>query len=186
MGRYTVNFKCHSTGHCCTEVVCLPTPWDVIRIARETGESPDDFLEFLTAEEISDVEDDDPTWLEAGEERFMMALKRGKRGCYFLDKKTGYCGIYESRPILCRLFPFKLEETKDGEFKGFSLHTDVGCPRHRDGQMDTGPLYELYLDDKSHHEDYDSLVEVFNERDYPGKRPEDFVAMFLPGVVRAH
>jgi len=34
MGRHTVNFTCHSTGHCCKDVICLPTPWDVICITR--------------------------------------------------------------------------------------------------------------------------------------------------------
>ena len=90
MGRYTVNFKCHSTGHCCRDVVCLPTPWDVVRIARETGDDPERFLEFLTEDEIAEVEDDDPTWLVAGGERYMMALRRGDDGCHFLDQSSGY------------------------------------------------------------------------------------------------
>ena len=111
-----------------------------------------------------------------------MALKRGKKGCHFLDKKTRYCSIYESRPILCRLYPFKLDEFRDGSFKGFSLHKDVGCPKHRDGKVDTIPLYELYLDDSIHQRDYNDLVEVFNSRDYEGKAPEDFIKMFVEFV----
>jgi len=182
LGRHTVNFRCHSCGHCCTDVVCLPTPWDVIRIHRQTGEHPENFLEFLSEEEISGVEDDDPTWLYVGEERYMMALRRGNSGCYFLHRKTKHCTIYESRPILCRLYPFKLQESRKGVFKGFSLHDDVGCPKNRDGVVDTAPLYELYLEDKGHHEDYDSLVEAFNARQYTGKCPEDFITLFMtPG-----
>jgi len=52
MGRKTVHFNCHSCGHCCTEVVCLPTPDDVRRIIAKTGEIPSKFLEFLTPEEL--------------------------------------------------------------------------------------------------------------------------------------
>lgn len=26
--------------------------------------------------------------------------------CRFLDSKTGQCGVYESRPLVCRTFPF--------------------------------------------------------------------------------
>ena len=179
MGRHTVKFKCHSCGHCCTDVICLPSPWDVIRMVREVGESPYKFLEFIEPDDIDGVEDDDPTWLEVGEERYMMALKRGKKGCHFLDKKTKFCTIYESRPLLCRLFPFKLEESRTGEFKGFTLHNDVGCPRNRDGVVDTEPLYEIYREDSKHHKDYDALVEAFNEMDYPDKKPEDFIATFI-------
>jgi Fe-S-cluster containining protein len=179
MGRLVVNFKCHHTGHCCTEVVCLPTPWDVIRIVRETRQAPEAFLEFITPEEITGVAKNDPAWLRVDGEKYMMALRRHGERCHFLDKKTRFCTIYEHRPILCRLYPFKLMETRDGELKGFCLHSDVGCPRHRDGAVDTKPLYDLYLDDRSHHEDYNALVEVFNRKEYAGKRPEDFVEMFV-------
>lgn len=182
MGKDYVKFNCHSCVHCCTEVVCLPTPWDVERIVRETGEKPKDFLEFLTPEEIEGVDDDDPTWLEVDDEKYMMALKRGKRGCYFLNKKTRLCGIYESRPLLCRLYPFKLDESKKGKYKGFSLHKDVGCPKHTDGKVATAPLYEIYLEDSEHHEDYDDLVKIFNRKEYENKRPMDFVKMFLDGI----
>lgn len=179
MGRNTVSFRCHSTGHCCTDVVCLPTPWDVIRIHRQTGEHPLDFLEFLDEDEISGVDDDDPTWLYVGEHRYMMALRRGATGCFFLHRETRHCTIYEARPILCRLYPFKLQESRKGEFKGFTLHSDVGCPRNRDGVVDTAPLYELYKEDSGHHEDYDILVEAFNARHYAGKKPEDFIEIFM-------
>ena len=95
MGKLSVAFRCVSCGHCCTDVVCLPTPFDVRRIALETGEDPYDFVEFLSPEEIEDVPKSDPTWLECDDDRYLMALRRhekpGKRrhnGCYFLDQKT--------------------------------------------------------------------------------------------------
>jgi len=179
MGRDTVQFSCHHTGHCCTDVVCLPTPWDVIRIVREEGANPYEFLEFLTADELTGVTKGDPTWLKVGKVKFMMALKRGPKGCFFLNKKTRYCSIYEARPILCRLYPFRLEQFRDGSYKAFSLHNDVGCPKHRDGTVDAKPLYDLYLDDSGHQQDYQDLVAVFNHREYDGKRPEDFIEMFV-------
>lgn len=179
MGKDTVRFSCHHCGHCCTEVVCLPTPWDVVRIVKNTGKDPLDFLEFLTPEEIEDVDETDPTWLYCGDERFLMALRRDHKGCFFLDKQTRYCTIYESRPILCRLYPFKLEESREGKFKGFSLHTDVGCPRNQDGVYQTKPLYDLYLDDRGHQDDYEDMVRVFNKRKEADKKPEDFIEMFV-------
>ena len=165
MGKDIVQFKCHHCNHCCTEVVCLPTPWDVIRIVKHTGANPYEFLEFLAPDEISEVAKSDPTWLECEDGRYIMALRRDKKGCHFLDKKTRFCGIYEARPILCRLYPFKLQETRDGQFRGFVLHKDVGCPRHQDGEVPAKPLYDLYLEDSKHQEDYDDLVQVFNAKE---------------------
>jgi Fe-S-cluster containining protein len=179
MGRYTVQFKCHSCAHCCTDVICLPTPWDVIRIVRETGQDPEHFLEFITPADIEGVTKNDPAWLRIGDAKYMMALKRGPKGCHFLNKQTKKCSIYAARPILCRLYPFRLEETRGGVFKGFSLHDDVGCPKNRDGEVQTEPLYELYRDDREHHEDYNALVAAFNRKQYPGKKPEDFIGMFI-------
>lgn len=192
MGKDTVRFKCHSCGHCCTEVVCLPTPEDVRRIATHTGQKPSKFLEFLTPDELEGVEDDDPTWLECRGEKYMMALRRVpwrktkrklRKGrdvhCHFLSEKTGYCKIYEARPILCRLYPFKLKESKKGKFKGFTLHDDVGCPRHKDGVHDTKPLYDLYLVDEEAQAEYDELVEEFNADDSKKKRPKDFIGLFF-------
>jgi Fe-S-cluster containining protein len=179
MGRFMVNFKCHSTGHCCKDVICLPTPWDVVRIVRETGTDPREFLEFITPDDISGVDLSDPTWLDVDGKKYMMALYRDLKGCFFLEPGTHRCGIYLSRPLLCRLYPMKLQETKDGEFKGFTLHGDVGCPKNRDGEMEAAPLYALYTEDQKHHLDYDQLVEVFNLRKYAGKKPEDFLRMFM-------
>ncbi len=179
MGRHSVKFACHHCGHCCTEVVCLPTPWDVIRMVRMEGVNPYEFLEFLSPDEITGVEPDDPSWLEVGEERYLMALRRDESGCHFLDKKTRHCTIYEARPILCRLYPFALQESKEGEFLGFTLHDDVGCPKNRDGDVKTQPLHDLYLDDCLHQGDYSDLVAVFNARDYEGKSPSDFIQMFV-------
>ncbi|MCP4644492.1 MAG: YkgJ family cysteine cluster protein [bacterium] len=185
MGRLTVNFNCHHCGHCCTDVVCLPTPWDVIRVVRATGQNPLNFLEFLTPDELDGVEKSDPTWLKCSGKRYIMALRRFEKGdpqpagCFFLDRKTRHCTIYDVRPILCRLYPFKLHEKRDGGLRGFSLHKDVGCPRHRDGVVETKPLYELYLHDSRRQDDYQDLVRVFNKMRRPGKRPEDFIDLFV-------
>jgi len=179
MGKHTVKFKCRHCLHCCTDLVALPTPWDVIRIAKATGEHPRKFVEFLPSDEVDEVEKKDPTWLKCHGERFIMALKRHpKRGCYFVTRKKGKCKIYEVRPILCRLFPFKLQESRSGKFRGFTLHKDVACPRHRGDIVETAPLYALWQDESKHQDDYHVLVRVFNRKRYKGKKPEDFLDMF--------
>ncbi len=183
MGRRTVRFRCHHCLHCCTDVVALPTPIDVIRLVEATGRPPHEFVEFLGPDDLSDVDDSDPTWLKIGDARYIMALRRDtKKGCVFLDRKRAKCTVYDARPILCRLFPFKLQETRDGAFRGFALHQDVGCPRHQDGVVPTEPLYALYREDCIHQDDYESLVRVFNRRARPDTRPEEFLALFYEEV----
>lgn len=179
MGKNFVRFKCHHCSHCCTEVVCLPTPWDVRRIMRETGAEPKDFLEFLPPDEISDVEADDPTWLDVHGRKYIMALRRDGNGCHFLDRQTRFCSIYASRPILCRLYPFAYEEATNGGSPGFSLHTDVGCPRHRDSVVPVAPLLELFNEDQRHQQEYQALVREFNEKRYEGKKAQDFIRMVV-------
>ncbi len=179
MGEKHVRFRCHHSGHCCRDVICLPTPWDVIRIARETGADPRKFLEFIREGEIREVEDDDPTWIVVGGYRYLMALKRGRKGCRFLDKKSLKCKIYASRPLLCRLYPFKAQETRQGKVKGFTLHKDVGCPRHRDGKVDVAPLKKLFKQDQKHQQDYADLVAVFNRNKDHRTKPKDFLETFL-------
>ena len=185
MGLHQVNFKCHHCDHCCRDVVCLPTPWDVLRIAMNTGQDPHDFLEWLTPEEIQGVDKGDATWLKIGGEKYIMALKRDEKpGCHFLNRKTRFCSIYDHRPNLCRLYPFRLLEGRDGTYKGFSLHKNVGCPRNRDSVYDTDPLYELYLNDQMHQADYIKLVNAFNRQRRADRKPEDFLDLFIE-VVKA-
>jgi Fe-S-cluster containining protein len=177
MGKELVHFRCVHCGHCCRDVVCLPTPWDVVQLARETGEDPHRFLQFVTHDDIEEVANSDPTWLSVKGRRYMMALRRDpKKGCWFLDRKTLHCRAYASRPLLCRLYPFALHETRKGKFKSFDLHKNVGCPRNREGDVATKPLYDLYRQDFIHQRDYNDLVEVFNRRD--PQRPAEFIDLF--------
>ncbi|HIJ73573.1 MAG TPA: YkgJ family cysteine cluster protein [Candidatus Hydrogenedentes bacterium] len=162
--------------------MCLPTPKDVIRIARATGLHPKKFLEFLTPDEISEVSASDPTWLECDGQRYIMALRRGKKGCVFLKKKSRRCSIYEHRPILCRLYPLRIQEDRKGKFKGFTLHKSVGCPRYRDGVVEAAPLRKLYIEDCAHSDDYNDLVEAFNRDRDPAKKPKHFVKLFVKKI----
>jgi Fe-S-cluster containining protein len=149
----------------------------VVRLTRERNADPYKFLEFLTPDEISQVPKTDPTWLRCNGTRYIMALRRTTKGCHFLDKRSLRCRAYHSRPLLCRLYPFALRETRQGEFKGFDLQKDVECPRHRDDKKEALPLYELYLEDKHHQTDYDDLVTFFNSR--KSDNPWDFVKLFV-------
>ncbi len=179
MGRYTVQFRCHNCGHCCTDVVCRPTVRDAVRIAAATGLDPDEFIELRSEDEIDGVDASDPTWLECGGERYLMVLRHVRGRCYFMRtrKAQSVCTIYETRPALCRLFPFKLQQTRSGEFKGFTLHDDCECPRYRDGIVETEPLYRVYLEDDENQDDLIAMVAAFNSGDHDS--PDEFIDMFI-------
>lgn len=114
--------------------------------------------------------------------RYLMALRRDGDQCYFLNRENARCAIYDARPILCQVYPFALHETRLGKFKSFTLHRDVGCPRRRDGVVQTKPLYDLYLADSEHQEDYADLVQVFNRRAWTKKDPSSFIELFINGA----
>ena len=179
MGKLSVNFRCCHCGHCCTDVVCLPTPRDVIQLVKRTGADPYEFLKFMTPDEIEEVQRSDPSWLVCSGKRYMMALRRDMNGCYFRDRKTKSCQAYEARPILCRLYPLAVHKTRKGKFKSFTLHKGVGCPRQREGVVETRPVYDLYREDSRHQDDYFDLVEFFNQDKSPDKKPEDFIKLFI-------
>lgn len=139
---------------------------------------PRKFLAFITEDEITGVYKSDPTWLKIDGKKYMMTLKRGKKGCYFRDPVKSTCKIYDHRPLLCRLFPFKLRQRRDGGVHSFSLHKDVGCPKYRDGMVEVAELAKLWEVERENQEDYKNLVAFFNSKKGP-KKPFDFVELFV-------
>lgn len=178
MGTKYVHFKCHHCGHCCTDVICCPTPYDVIQIVKATNLHPKRFIQFVQPDEITGVKKSDPTWLKIDGKKYLMTLKRTEKGCIFRDTKKGNCKIYPHRPILCRLFPFKLRQTREGEVHSFSLHKDVGCPKHKDGIVQVAVLAELWKQEQEHQEAYQDLVRFFNNSKQK-KNPFDFINLFV-------
>jgi len=66
---------------------------------------------FLTSREICRLE----TSSGLSKDEFVVEQRNANNGhvfltlslpCRFLDPKTGQCTVYESRPLVCRLFPF--------------------------------------------------------------------------------
>ncbi|HOV32815.1 MAG TPA: YkgJ family cysteine cluster protein [Candidatus Hydrogenedens sp.] len=179
MGKFFVNFKCHHYGYCCTNVICCPTPYDIVNIVKKTNLCPKIFLEFITPDKIEGINKSDPTWLKINGNKYLMTIKRTKNGCFFRDKQKGICKIYSHRPLLCRLFPFKVRETKLGEIHSFSLHRDIECPKYRDGVVNVKELAEIWAEEQKHQEDYQDLVEFFNNQTYNDKKPFDFINLFV-------
>jgi Fe-S-cluster containining protein len=108
---------------CCQVSEVYATPGDVQRISEFTGR--DDFTEFRApANALYADQDDDPLWRDRvfREDHTRRVLKREPDGdCTFLTEHG--CQLpYETRPLVCRLYPY--EYTEDG------IADDLadGCP----------------------------------------------------------
>lgn len=111
-------FRCQDCGECCTrdvEVVAFPD--EIQRIMGETGL---DWLDVAGPNPVGDV-DSRGTF-----HTFEWVLRRKPDGrCIFYEDG---CGIYDSRPLLCRTYPFYVE---DGEVRASEcpgVGEKKGCP----------------------------------------------------------
>jgi len=108
---------------CCQISEVYATPGDVRRIAEFTGLG--DFTEFRVPENPSyGDQDDDPAWQEHifRQDQSRRVLKRQPDGdCTFLGEQ-GCTLPYETRPLVCRLYPFEYSE------QGISEELADGCP----------------------------------------------------------
>lgn len=100
-------------GRCCTSFGVCTTIFDIIRIVDASGGKlvPLDFVTITP--EPPDRERTEPSILINGIPYLLILKWKPKKDqeCVFYDKDRG-CVIYESRPILCRTYPFKSEKNK--------------------------------------------------------------------------
>lgn len=109
---------------CCQTSEVYVTPGDVQRIAEHTGTR--DFCEFRPPDDpVYLQQDDDPIWPQLVFKRpdgTRRVLKRQPNGdCTFLGP-TGCRLSLETRPLICRLYPYDYNE------QGLSLTLAKGCP----------------------------------------------------------
>jgi len=96
-------FSCTRCGACCRGTpedanLVMVTPAEIDRLVAETGLDPGSI-----AEPYPDyIRTDD-----GGSITFEWCLRRNTSGCIFLDGNR--CRVYDSRPWICRTYPFMLE-----------------------------------------------------------------------------
>ncbi len=132
--------KCPEDSHCCIfnhdKGFTFVGVEDAKRIKQDTGREFGDFLDFspLSKSVISILRHDDPA-LE-GELRLsqldsknrILRLKKQMNGkCIFLTDK-GKCGIYKSRPKVCRIYPFWAIRLLDDSLKVIEHDSTPSCP----------------------------------------------------------
>lgn len=100
-------FSCMMCGQCCSRLsensnlVIVSAP-EIRRIIEGTG---------LLWEEIAEPYPDILNGLKGEKFTFAWCLKRDKDKCRFLNDESG-CLIYEFRPLICRTYPFMLDDSE--------------------------------------------------------------------------
>ncbi len=96
----SIGFKCRNCAHCCQaeygDNTVFVFPFEIRRIREKTGHGREDFV-IPTPSEDRDSEGNVHT--------FEWVLRKNG-DCIFL--KDGLCRIYESRPYICKTYPFYL------------------------------------------------------------------------------
>jgi Fe-S-cluster containining protein len=117
VAKHLPDFTCQGCAKCCRGAFGDNTvtifPDEIRRIMSATGL---DWLDIVEPEEDGDEDD------YGNRQAFEWALRKKPDGdCKFLA--NGRCTIYESRPFICRTYPFYLDEGRDyhGECDG------LGC-----------------------------------------------------------
>ncbi len=118
--------------HCC--IGCYGTfitLGDLKRIAKATGKKPQEFATY--ADISSDPEEQEEvikerthSYFEYSKDGKILQLKSKPNGeCIFL--KDLKCSIYNSRPLICKIFPIGFRKTKEG-VKLLIEEEDEHCP----------------------------------------------------------
>ncbi len=93
------SFACHPQvdcfTECCRELELALTPYDVLRLKRETGLGSSTFLaDFVIIEQ--EKEDSFPRF-------YLTMVDDGRASCVFVSKEG--CTVYQGRPGACRAYP---------------------------------------------------------------------------------
>lgn len=103
-------FLCQMTGKCCIHNLVILSPFDVFRMAKFLNRSAKDlFRERLLSYRINTH----TGWMEP------IIRNMDTNYCPFLTKEEEkyVCGLYESRPVVCRIYPLKYDSEVDKYFR---------------------------------------------------------------------
>jgi len=96
--------SCLRCGRCCTRFAVCVTPFDILRIREASGKEPPDFIGILP--EPPARERSEPAVLIDGRPSLIVLHRDMKSVCCFYSASG--CKAYESRPMLCRSYPFRV------------------------------------------------------------------------------
>jgi len=112
---------CYNT--CCRDINIFLTPYDVLRIRKNTGLSSEEFLEKYTVKFLS----------EEGLPLVMLRMNDDEhKTCPFVTPEG--CSIYQDRPWSCRMYPVFPTSYEEKEFL---IEEKAACLGFREDQQST-------------------------------------------------
>jgi Fe-S-cluster containining protein len=121
------------------------------------------------------MSDNDPSWVRFGKQKRVMALKRIRDRCVFLDNATNRCTIYEHRPVTCRDHPFNLTYSASGALEKISLSRIVKCPHAWDGKIQRRELRHINNWNEQQQETYVSKIKAWHKAKRGRKSAKKFL-----------
>lgn len=128
-------FSCHKGiscwNKCCHGADVILTPMDMLRLSRNRGMRPIEFLDRYCYQ---------AQWEKAGlpVAKLRMGGDDGTGPCPFVDDEKG-CTVYEDRPVTCRYYPLGLAAIKmkgqDAKQNFSFLVKEAHCRGHGEGNL---------------------------------------------------
>lgn len=165
-----LNFRCTGCGACCSEFWINVTDTDVRRLVQHTGMGAMELVEFASPR-VVESEPEEDGWVPFGadtNERGLMTLKTDEETsvCQFLQD-DGLCGVYEARPLACRLYPWDRDyPTAHTSRIGIEIFTEE-CPYESDGSNNKEALEALFDQDDEEREAYEARIETWRRLGAP-------------------
>ncbi len=172
-GADFLSFRCTGCGNCCKDPLLPLTDADLRRILRHTGERAMDVVRFVSRHQI-DLDDEPESFADLRQGRRVMVLAHGRRGCRYLGTDDR-CGIYNHRPVGCRVFPFDPLFYRDGRLRRLRLIPATDCEYELDGTNDVAVLRSLTERHDTSTEAYQAKLAEWN-RDQRSRRRRGFAA----------
>jgi len=164
--------KCNA--QCCSKYsVCL-NGYDVARLVKATDNS--DWIDIIYAEDTEpEIAHSFSLYRNGKRENFILCLMMKDDGnCIFLGENY-FCKVYESRPMICRIYPFNQKISGSLNYK-----ENIRCPMKWNLN---GPESKEFLKDieknKKELEDYGKWCEEWNSLLTPEKKLADFLEFIV-------
>ena len=139
-----------------------------MRLVRHTGEDPMKLVKFVSRDEI-DLDHDPHAFAILQQGRRVMVLKHRAGNCLYLDE-TNRCGVYDVRPLGCRIFPFDPTFTRSGKLRRLELIQATDCLYELDGQNGVKALQRLNTRYEAAMLEYRLRIAEWNKRQRSAKR----------------
>jgi Fe-S-cluster containining protein len=159
-GAEQLHFACNGCGECCRRLRVALTHRDLERLTRASQAPAASLVAWLAPNDVDPNEERANFVLLPGGPR-LMVLAHDSGACRFLDHEAR-CGVYEARPLDCRLYPFVFERDSAQRATRLLLFDPAGCGERREQAESFEDLDRADTSRWSELEEYQRLIAGWN------------------------